>query len=445
MRNKPQLEKFSQAAEAGNPVAQFNLGLWHLRQPGSGPFPEQAREWFLKAAHQGFAPAQTMVGKMRLGFPGGERDVDAARDWFSKAADQGFTEAYYQLAELSVASGAEADNYRLARAWLEKASAAEHALAMCQLAYLLDEGIGGAADPAGAIKLYQRAARLGMPRAWNQLGRCFETGHGLSSSRERAIAAYRRAAERGYPGAADASTRLEAGETAAGRESPADLSDDALTNAGIVNPSKPRPECIPEVLSDSPRIALLRDLFTPTECQHLIAAAKPYLEPSRVVSDAGQEILDHNRSSWEMRFYPEAKDMLVWIYERRLARVSETRPEQGEALLVLRYQPGQEYRTHVDFFDPDLPGQRAHIDTSGQRMLTMLTYLAEVEEGGGTEFPELGITVAPQAGTALVFYNVMPDGQVDRRTLHAGLPVKAGIKWLATRWIRDRDWVDPRR
>ncbi len=444
MSRDSQFEEFSQAAEAGNPVAQFNMGLWYLRQPGARPFPPPAREWFGKAAEQGFAPAQTMIGRMHLGFPGGGRDAAAARLSFALAAEQGFAEAQYQLAELCVATGDDVRHYSEARNWLEKASAADHALAMCQLAYLLDEGIGGATDPGRAIALYQRSAELGMPRAWNQLGHCFEIGHGLAQDPELAAAAYRRAAERQYPGAARAATRLEASMQDSGKRRSAAAADTDLTGAPTGRSFVPRPECVPTVLSGSPRIALLKGLFSQTECQHLIAAAKPHLEPSRIVSDAGDNVLDHNRSSWEMRFYPEAKDMLIWIYERRLARLSETRAEQGEALLILRYEQAQEYRTHVDFFDPELPGQKAHIEASGQRILTMLTYLSEVEEGGGTEFPALGITVEPEAGATLAFFNVTPDGQVDRRTLHAGLPVTSGTKWLATRWIRDRDWVDPR-
>ncbi len=445
MSTKPRIEEFSQAAAAGNAAAQFNMGLWCLRQEGSGPFPAPACEWFSKSARQGFAPAQTMMGRVNLGFPGGRRDVDAARSWFLKAADQGFAEGLYQLAELSVATGDTAGHYEEARGWLEKAGAASHPLALCQLAYLHDEGIGGAADPGKAIALYQEAARQGMPRAWNQLASCFATGHGFEKDAVKALAAYGRAAERLYPGAAQAQARLEAGLTNAGRASAAALSEESLTSERpAADRFLKRPACTPEVLSESPRIALLRNLFTRTECQHLIATARPHLEPSRVVSEAGQNVLDHKRSSWEMRFYPESKDMLVWIYERRLARLSETRVEQGEPLMILRYEPGQEYQPHVDFFDQDLPAHRKRIEEGGQRVLTMLTYLCDVEAGGGTEFPELDLTVQPEPGTTLAFYNVLPDGRVDPRTLHAGLPVETGVKWLATRWIRDRDWVERR-
>ena len=445
MTTDPQVEKFRVAAENGNPAAQFNMGLWHLRQPGAGPFPKPATDWFRRSAEAGVAPAQTMLGRMYLGYPGGERDADAARRWFQLAAEQGFTEAHYQMAELSVASGATEEHYQDARRWLEMAASGNHPLALCQLAYLLDEGIGGRADRLRSIKLYQQAASAGVPRSWNQLGQYFFDGHGFEADQTMALSCYLRAAKANYPGAAKAAADITArlSETELGAAN--SLTDEQLTavdaNAALITE---RAECTPEVLSQDPRIAVLHNLFTVSECQHLIAISQPHLRPSMVVSEEGKNVPDEIRTSWEMFFDPEFKDMLVWIYERRLARLSNTRPEQGEPLLILRYEPGQQYKTHVDYFDPKLPGQKKVIDETGQRFLTMLTYLSDVEAGGGTEFPKLGIRVEPERGTTLAFHNVTPNGLPDPRTKHAGLPVEKGVKWLATRWVRDRDWTGAR-
>lgn len=445
MNTDPQVDKYRSAAEEGNPAAQFNMGLWHLRQPGAGPFPQPAQDWFRRSAEQGFAPAQTMLGRIYLGYPGGPRDTGEARKWFLLAAEQGFAEACHQLAELSVASGADDAHYADARSWLEKAASQSHPLAVCQLAYLLEEGVGGAADRARAVALYQQAALGGVPRAWNQLGFYFATGHGFDANQKCALACYLRAAESSYPGAEHAAVKMKEALAADELAAVDAISDNDLVTAPVESQLiKPRPECVPEVLSKDPRIAVLRNLFTPTECQHLIAISQPRLQPSMVVSEEGTNVKHQMRTSWEMRYEPEFKDMLVWIYERRLARLSNTRPEQGEPLLILRYEPGQEYKTHVDYFDPKLPGQKKVIEETGQRFLTMLTYLCDVDAGGGTEFPKLGMRVDPEPGMTLAFHNVTPDGEPDPRTKHAGLPVEKGVKWLATRWVRDRDWAGPR-
>jgi prolyl 4-hydroxylase len=66
--------------------------------------------------------------------------------------------------------------------------------------------------------------------------------------------------------------------------------------------------------------------------------------------------------------------------------------------------------------------------------MTVFLYLNEVEEGGGTEFPKLGLTVYPKRGRALIWPSVKdedPD-QPDPRTDHGALPVLKGVKYGKT-------------
>jgi prolyl 4-hydroxylase len=65
-------------------------------------------------------------------------------------------------------------------------------------------------------------------------------------------------------------------------------------------------------------------------------------------------------------------------------------------------------------------------------------YLLPPEEGGETEFPDAGVTVVPKQGSAVYFEYQDAQGRLDHLTLHAGLPVIRGTKWIATRWIRER-------
>jgi prolyl 4-hydroxylase len=65
-------------------------------------------------------------------------------------------------------------------------------------------------------------------------------------------------------------------------------------------------------------------------------------------------------------------------------------------------------------------------------------YLNAPKEGGGTAFPNIGLTVTAKKGSAVYFENVDLNGHVDTQTLHAGLPVLAGEKWIATKWLRER-------
>lgn len=110
--------------------------------------------------------------------------------------------------------------------------------------------------------------------------------------------------------------------------------------------------------------------------------------------------------------------------------------ENGEGIQVLSYNIGQEYRPHWDYFDNTTEGGALCYNRGGQRIATLIMYLANTEEGGETIFPKANIQVNPIKGNAVLFYNCTPDGKEDPLTLHGGTPVIKGEKWIATKWIR---------
>ena len=110
----------------------------------------------------------------------------------------------------------------------------------------------------------------------------------------------------------------------------------------------------------------------------------------------------------------------------------------AEPVEVIRYEPGQLYRPHYDWFDAATPGGRTRIESMGQRLATVLIYLSDVAEGGSTLFPVLGLDVRPARGRALFFSNVDDRGETDRRVLHGGAPVVTGCKQIATCWFSSR-------
>jgi len=188
-----------------------------------------------------------------------------------------------------------------------------------------------------------------------------------------------------------------------------------------------------EILSDDPPVRLLRGLFSAQECDYLIALAAPALRPSVIVDAAtGRPKPDPVRTSDGMNFGPAQEDVVVNALNRRIAAATATAYECGEPLHILRYVPGQEYKPHLDA----LPG------VDNQRCWTALVYLNSGYEGGETVFPEIGLSAKGGPGDCLIFPNVDPEGRGDPRTRHAGTPVTGGVKWLATRWIRERPF-DP--
>ena len=146
------------------------------------------------------------------------------------------------------------------------------------------------------------------------------------------------------------------------------------------------------------------------------------------------------RSSGGMSIVEPLRDVVVWNIEQRLAAITGLPVQNGEPLALLRYEPGDEYRPHCDFFDPQVPAQATALANGGQRLVTIIMYLCDVAAGGETVFPDAGASIEPQQGTGLLFHNCTPGGEIDRASRHAGAPVREGQKWLATKWIRERDF-----
>lgn len=188
---------------------------------------------------------------------------------------------------------------------------------------------------------------------------------------------------------------------------------------------------------ESPRIALFQRLLMPDECEALIALSRGRLARSPVVNpDTGDENLIDARTSMGAMFQV-GEHPLIETLEARIAAVTGVPVEQGEGLQILNYKPGAEYQPHYDFFNPQRPGEARQLRVGGQRMATLVIYLNDVPAGGATAFPKLGVRVNPVQGNAVFFAYLGEDGALDERTLHAGLPVEQGEKWIATKWLRE--------
>ena len=188
-----------------------------------------------------------------------------------------------------------------------------------------------------------------------------------------------------------------------------------------------------------PRIVVFGDLLADDECEALVAAAAKRLARSLTVeTQTGGETLNVDRTSDGM-FFERGENEIVARIEQRIAHLLRWPLAFGEGLQVLRYAPGAQYRPHYDYFDPAEPGTPTILRRGGQRVGTLVMYLQEPERGGATVFPDIGLEVAPKRGTAVFFSYERPDPGT--RTLHGGAPVLAGEKWVATKWLREREFT----
>lgn len=133
------------------------------------------------------------------------------------------------------------------------------------------------------------------------------------------------------------------------------------------------------------------------------------------------------------------EDPIARRISERIENVTGIPETNAENLQLLRYEKGEFYNTHNDFIPYQVDRQ------CGARILTFYIYLNDVEEGGGTNFPEFGLTVTPKRGRVALWPSVLDDNPnvIDDRTKHQALPVIKGIKYGANAWVHQRDYKGP--
>ena len=206
----------------------------------------------------------------------------------------------------------------------------------------------------------------------------------------------------------------------------------ALINAMDVD-GDGNPRSVPDgrQLSADPVVVHFEHLFSADECQYLIQATGNAFEPSMVYDSSRRLVRDEIRTSDGAAIHWLIEDPAIVALNRRIAAISGSAYEDGEPLALLRYSPGQEYRPHFDFV----------ASATNRRLQTALAYLNDDYEGGATRFVRTGLSVKGGAGDVLLFRNEGADGGPNPLSEHAGQPVTSGVKYLATRWIREARWI----
>lgn len=183
-----------------------------------------------------------------------------------------------------------------------------------------------------------------------------------------------------------------------------------------------------------PQLAVFEGLLTDAECDELIEQARSRLSSSLTVdSDSGDSVQHQARVSSGM-FFRRAETALVELLEKRMSALLGFPETHGEGLQILNYKPGGKYDPHQDYFDPAHSGSQVHLSRGGQRVGTLICYLNTPISGGGTVFPDVGLTVSAVRGRAVYFG--YPVAHASSACLHGGNPVIEGEKWIATKWIR---------
>jgi prolyl 4-hydroxylase len=170
------------------------------------------------------------------------------------------------------------------------------------------------------------------------------------------------------------------------------------------------------------------------ECAGLIALIDAHRRPSTITDAYGADEAFRTSETADL----PGEDPLVASVYHRLADYAGLPIAHAERLQGQRYAPGQQFKAHTDYFEPTGLDYFPHTADGGQRTFTMMVYLNEPQAGGATRFVHLNKLFQPETGKLLAWNNRLPDGGLNGMTLHAGMPVRAGTKYIITAWFRDQ-------
>lgn len=176
--------------------------------------------------------------------------------------------------------------------------------------------------------------------------------------------------------------------------------------------------------------------MTAAECAALIELIERDLIPSSVLGDNGDPLFRTSKSC-----HLPTSEAAVSEFEDRVSILAGINRRFGETVQGQRYEVGQQFKPHFDFFHADESYYSDAASRGAQRTWTAMLFLNRPDGGGNTDFPTAGVSVAPEPGTLLIWNNMRPDGRANDFALHHGTPVLAGRKYVLTKWFRERPWL----
>lgn len=200
------------------------------------------------------------------------------------------------------------------------------------------------------------------------------------------------------------------------------------------------PELKIEVLHEEPRVFRIFDVISEEEAAHLLRSALPKLQRSTIQAGSGIATTDFRiaKTAW----LSKTLDPFIERIGKRISEMLRLDLSDSEDLQVVNYGLGGYYGPHLDAARTTMARDNDSLPISSlkqnDRMATILIYLNNVEIGGATVFPRIGLTVQPIERSAVVWYNLQRSGIADEKTIHSGCPVLLGSKWIATLWPRER-------
>ena len=183
------------------------------------------------------------------------------------------------------------------------------------------------------------------------------------------------------------------------------------------------------------QLYLCENFLSQFECKALCNLIDTNLRPSTVADPKDMGITSSYRTSKtaDLNYFdhPIYSDV-----DKKISQIMGLDPFLGETMQAQKYEPGQYYKEHWDFFPPTTKEYSVYCEWMGQRTWTAMLYLNDVEAGGETYFKHLKLKLKPKKGMLVAWNNLYKNGMPNIKTMHEALPPISGDKYVITKWFR---------
>jgi len=216
---------------------------------------------------------------------------------------------------------------------------------------------------------------------------------------------------------------------------PEQVDHEAIYNARICELADSHPD-IRKVPTHKAQIFTWQGFLKPDVCDRLIQQTEQLWRES-TVADAFADPKIRTSKTADIGTHGDA---LIFSVDQAMGEALGFHWSYSDPSQTQRYEIGQEYKAHHDYFMLGTRDHQVECQDRGQRTWTFMVYLSDVEEGGGTRFRKLDKMFMPEKGSAVIWNNLNRDGSVNPWTLHHGMKVRKGTKYIITKWFRERGW-----
>ncbi|KAA9018072.1 prolyl hydroxylase family protein [Sphingobium limneticum] len=196
--------------------------------------------------------------------------------------------------------------------------------------------------------------------------------------------------------------------------------------------SHPRIQRVP---SKELTLFIQRDFLNAQDCAALVERIDASRRPS-TIADANGDGYFRTSETCDL----DHANPFVAAINARLDAFAGIATAHGEPIQGQRYDVGQEFKAHTDYFDPKGADYARYCSVAGNRTWTLMIYLNEPAAGGATRFTKIGKTVQPETGKLLIWNNRLSSGEPNPASIHHGMKVRTGVKHVITKWYRERPW-----